>query len=429
MIIQWIAYAMLCSAALAGVGACADYAIGSRLPARRVLWIVTIAGSAVLPLATSLLVRTPAIESHIEISAGASNPSPTDDSSDRRALWLWACTSALIASWLLVNQIKLPRVIRAGTQRDVDGVSVLLSPRFGPALVGVFRPRIVLPHWVLGLPQGDRRLVIAHEAEHRAAHDPALLCLAVGLAVLFPWNLALWWQITHLRLAIEFDCDARVVRRHDTDPYAYGELLVVAQTHSMRPITAALALLQTRSSLGRRIDALVGQRDRPAMRRLSALATAAVLCSVIAAAPAPSIPRWSPAKPPAPEALLTARMPSPRAAATIDTVGRAQPHLTRTSAANVAKTRVTLKSALPLPLPQVQVTYASDTLATLTLPARSLHLAPMPLAMNRGRLTSVGPSTGGGRIREGASAGGIIMRASGSRAALSAPRDTIVRTP
>ena len=50
-----------------------------------------------------------------------------------------------------------------------------------------------------------------------------------------PWNLALWWHLRRLRLAVEMDCDSRVVGALG-DARAYGELLLkVAQASSRGP--------------------------------------------------------------------------------------------------------------------------------------------------------------------------------------------------
>ena len=48
-----------------------------------------------------------------------------------------------------------------------------------------------------------------------------------------PWNLALWWQLRRLRLAVEMDCDNRVVAALG-DPNPYGCFL-----QSQRPGVAA----------------------------------------------------------------------------------------------------------------------------------------------------------------------------------------------
>ena len=107
----------------------------------------------------------------------------------------------------------------------MEGERVLVSPDVGPAVIGWFRGTVVLPEWALGLEPDWRRLVLAHEREHVRAHDPALLALGILALVLLPGNAALWWQVRRLRLAVELDCDERVLRAHP-DVGAYGGLLL-----------------------------------------------------------------------------------------------------------------------------------------------------------------------------------------------------------
>ena len=53
--------------------------------------------------------------------------------------------------------------------------------------------------------------------------------------VLAPWNVALWWQLRRLGLAIEVDCDHRVVAALGDAP-TYGELLFkIAEARSRGP--------------------------------------------------------------------------------------------------------------------------------------------------------------------------------------------------
>jgi beta-lactamase regulating signal transducer with metallopeptidase domain len=126
--------------------------------------------------------------------------------------------------------------------------------------------------------------------EHRQSHDPLLASLALIVIAAFPWNAALWWQLRRLRLAIEIDCDRRVVSRHGHDPHAYGLLLVATRERASR-ITPALAMAMTpmRSGLGRRVAALVERRPRSAALSLSALAAAVVLAAAMACLPAPRL--------------------------------------------------------------------------------------------------------------------------------------------
>ena len=62
-----------------------------------------------------------------------------------------------------------------------------------------------------------------------------MLFFASILVIVVPWNLALWWQLRRLSLAVELDCDNRVVRALG-DAHAYGDLLLrIAQAANRGP--------------------------------------------------------------------------------------------------------------------------------------------------------------------------------------------------
>ncbi len=119
---------------------------------------------------------------------------------------------------------------------EVHGLPVRITDGAGPGLLGVFRTEVVLPPWVLALPEEDQALVLAHEEEHRRRRDPALLGVARALVVLFPWNLPLWWMGRRMREAVELDCDRGVARQHPEAIRRYAELLLLAAS---RPGTSA----------------------------------------------------------------------------------------------------------------------------------------------------------------------------------------------
>jgi beta-lactamase regulating signal transducer with metallopeptidase domain len=230
-------------------------------------------------------------EADVRTEAAASGWTEAPMISDRMLGSAWLAASAVIAFWLVANQRRLRRRLSGYPLRIVDGERVLVSSDFGPAVVGVVRPQIVLPEWALAIGESDRRIIVAHETEHRQAHDPLLVAVALIMVAAFPWNAALWWQLRRLRLAIEIDCDWRVVSRHGHDPYAYGMLLLATRERASRVTPAlAMAMATMRSGLGRRVEALVDGRPRSAVRRLSALAAAILLAAGIASVPAPRLP-------------------------------------------------------------------------------------------------------------------------------------------
>ena len=154
----------------------------------------------------------------------------------------WTIASALLVLWGTATALRVWLLVRRSRQRGaggdseiIDGVPVLVTDAIGPATVGVLRSRVLVPRWVLALPGPQRRYVVRHEEEHRRSHDSLLLFVASLTLILTPWNLALWWQLRRLRLAVEMDCDNRVVSALG-DANAYGELLFrVAQAASRGP--------------------------------------------------------------------------------------------------------------------------------------------------------------------------------------------------
>lgn len=210
-------------------------------------------------------------------------------------VWAGLATLALLA--LAGAVLSLVRRVRAWPPARIQGVPVRIAPDFGPALVGFIRPRIVLPRWSLGLAPAELRLVLTHEEEHRRAGDTLLLAAATLSAVAAPWNLALWWQLHRLRMAVEVDCDRRVLRS-GAPPRAYGSLLVAVGERIGRVGLPATALAERSTFLEERL-----RRMTPARRggRWWRAGGAALLgCGVVAAAcetPVPTRPADALAEP------------------------------------------------------------------------------------------------------------------------------------
>jgi beta-lactamase regulating signal transducer with metallopeptidase domain len=290
--LAWMAYAMLAAAALGLAAWLIDFAVAGRFVPRRLLWAVIFVASAAGPIVFAVtrgIAPRSATQQDIAstVVAGLQNAPVV---SDRFLVAAWLTASVIFALWLVVTQRRLRRRLRECSPQVVDGERVLVSSDFGPAVVGIVRPQIVLPEWALGMGENDRRIIVAHETEHRHAHDPLLAALALIVAVAFPWNAALWWQLRRLRLAIEIDCDRRVVSMHGHDPHAYGMLLLATRERASRATPAmAMAMAAMRSGLGRRVEALVDGRPRSLVPRLSALAAAVVIGAEIVSVPAPRL--------------------------------------------------------------------------------------------------------------------------------------------
>lgn len=186
---------------------------------------------------------------------------------------LWA-SSGLVAGFFAVSAARLVQRRKAWRARMVDGHPVLESESDGPAVFGLGRGTIVMPRWALAADARVRELMLVHELEHQSARDPRLLLLALAAVLLQPWNPAVWWLARRLRLAVEVDCDARVLAR-GSDVRTYGLVLLEAGRRAAACRLPVPALSMPPSSLEERLRVMC---ERHAGRaRAGALALVVVL--------------------------------------------------------------------------------------------------------------------------------------------------------
>lgn len=205
---------------------------------------------------------------------------------DRPLIYAWGLLSLLLIGWFAAGSWRLRRRRRSWRQEG----DLLVSADVGPAVVGFFRCRVVIPEWSLELGAEQRELLLAHEAEHLKAHDSRLLVLAAAVLALAPWNLGLWWQFRRLRLAIELDCDQRVLRRRP-DPATYGRLLLEVGSRATRTLVLVAAFHEPMSSLERRIRALTALRPRrPTLWAFATVLASGAAIFAACEAPRPTAP-------------------------------------------------------------------------------------------------------------------------------------------
>jgi hypothetical protein len=184
--------------------------------------------------------------------------------------WLLASVGLIVLGAATLHRYGAER--RRWPVREVAGTPVRVSPAAGPGVVGLLRPEIVVPKWLLATSSEEQRVVVLHEREHLIARDPWVLAAGwLGVAVA-PWNPVAWLMLRRLRLAVEMDCDARVLAA-GVRPRAYGEVLIdMAGRGSGLPLGAP-ALAGTRSTLEKRIVAMSTPVTRSGRARAFGLGT------------------------------------------------------------------------------------------------------------------------------------------------------------
>ena len=200
--------------------------------------------------------------------------------------WTWRMASMALAVVILAGGAHLSWSRRRWNRAHMAGTAVYISEDCGPAVVGFLRPCIVVPRWLTKLSPDQQEFVIAHERSHLDAYDSQLLTIAVCLLACMPWNLILWWQLRRLRLAIEIDCDARVLSLGY--PVArYSETLIAVGEMQSTSYALTMARYGSNSFLEQRIHNMLRKKTRHARVSALALACLGVSLAVCAAEVAP----------------------------------------------------------------------------------------------------------------------------------------------
>jgi beta-lactamase regulating signal transducer with metallopeptidase domain len=332
MIAAWMLYCSLCAVGLTFAAVLAERVLLAGRAAVRVVWVVALACSLIVPVVlfqvssystparTAPRVTTADVAPLIAVDANhvtapppaPAVPPPSDqdwrkrlERLDRPLIVGWSILSATLALSVVVGFIILASMRGRWARRHAQGVPVYVSRDTGPAVIGAVNPAIVVPEWALALPPAQLALMLRHEQEHLRARDGQLLIAAQLALIAMPWNPALWWQVVSLRVAIEMDCDARVLRH--ADARSYGELLLeVARPHRPFNLAGMIAFAERATQLERRIRVLHRHRIAPAPRALLAASGIALLALTTAwIAPHPA----SPSRAAAPPAIAGAPLP------------------------------------------------------------------------------------------------------------------------
>ena len=277
--IAWMLYTVIVGCCAVVAAAAAEWLLRVQRRPIRFVWIVaaglSMALAASAPLRTRLATHstTPQLEPASLVLVQTSLHSVERRVPPSVLPWmvaLWGLSTLLVALSFLTVYRRVRRARLSWPVVELLDQRVRISPTIGPLVMGLVRPEIIVPRWVLDRTREEQRLILAHEAAHLRARDPILLGTACALVALMPWNPALWIILSRVRLAIEVDCDTRVLRG-GVSARSYSSLLVDVAEHAMPLRLAATALTDHSSHLRQRILAMQPRRfSHPLLRGLSA---------------------------------------------------------------------------------------------------------------------------------------------------------------
>jgi beta-lactamase regulating signal transducer with metallopeptidase domain len=205
---------------------------------------------------------------------------------DSRLKTAWLTVSVAMWAGLIANGLYVFTRRRRWSTGTLAGISVYVAPDTGPAVVGLLRPTIVVPQWLMTAPPAQQSAVMAHEQSHVRAGDTQLFTATLFLLILMPWNFPLWWQLHRLRRAIEVDCDRRVLDA-GCDVAAYGETLIAVGERRSRYVGTVAAMSESKSFLEQRLTIMTNTPGRGRLATIIALSCLSATLVAVAAQVSP----------------------------------------------------------------------------------------------------------------------------------------------
>lgn len=207
------------------------------------------------------------------------------------AMALWA-SGALATAALFAWQQRRFQHRLADSAPHGDGLRIARASEGLPAVIGLLRPRIVLPaDFETRYDADERELILCHERIHVARRDLWANAAVAALRALFWFNPLLHYAAWRFRRDQELACDERVVARHPQRRRDYaGAMLKTQMADSSLPVGCHW---QASTPLKERIAMLKEHAPKPMRSAIGAALVSLLLVgggyAAWAAQPAPAI--------------------------------------------------------------------------------------------------------------------------------------------
>lgn len=250
------------------------------------LWLVPPAAmlASVLPHAVApVSTLPPIILSIATLPEAAASGAGASGMGDWR-LWiaaLWLPGFAVVLSLALRAQFRYRMRLRGAARYEAASRWPVLRAAglsVGPALVGAWRPCIVVPRdFDERYDPAERALILAHEFMHAHRRDGWWCLAAQFVSAAFWFHPLAWWALSALRRDQELACDAGVLREHRGKRRSYANAMLKTQSAALAlPVGCAWS---PRHPLTERI-AMLKQAQPGRIRRTSGVVAAGIVIAL-----------------------------------------------------------------------------------------------------------------------------------------------------
>ena len=205
-------------------GAHAAYAAWALVPLAAAMALLPPPTMPDLPIVAPAPVASASVQS---IALAPAPATPFDPLPWFALAWLFGAVACVL---LFARQQR--RFVRSLGNLAPDGDRTFLAQTTAgcPALVGAWRPRIVLPaDFAHRYDSTERALILAHERAHRARGDAQANALAAALRCLYWFNPFFHFAASRFRFDQELACDANVISRFPEARRSYADAMLKTQ--------------------------------------------------------------------------------------------------------------------------------------------------------------------------------------------------------
>ncbi|PCI59546.1 MAG: hypothetical protein COB37_11400 [Kordiimonadales bacterium] len=157
-------------------------------------------------------------------------------------------------------------------------VKIAEHKHIGPAVVGMFKPTIIVPtDFEQRFNPLEQALILAHERAHISAGDIQINAFAAIFGCLNWFNPLVYIGLKHFRIDQELACDERVMRQHGAHRKVYANTLLKSQLSTQSPPLSCAWIPSKSHPLKQRISGLAGPVRSVTRRRVG---TAILLATV-----------------------------------------------------------------------------------------------------------------------------------------------------
>ena len=219
--------------------------------------------------------------------------SPTDKSPSDRSVTFSDIVRVLSVVWLIgvcvmlayyaVNSIRVRMTVREAVR---DGAYWRCDRVRGPFVLGVLRPRVIVPSYVR---EAELEYIVAHEKAHVSRRDNVWKPLAFVLLAVYWFNPLMWISTVLFYRDIEAACDEKVIASYgEKGKKQYAEALLDCTVAGNILYAGPLAFGGT--DVGRRIRGILGYKKPSAVSVAAAVLAMTVIAVCFLTDPVSALP-------------------------------------------------------------------------------------------------------------------------------------------